>query len=95
MIPEQKQHRPANSDEIDLLELAEKLWQEKWFIALVTAAVTFVALLYALLSTPQYQTQSTLRPVAIKSLDELNRLDVIKLEPVDALARVAAHRKCT
>lgn len=90
MTPEQNMQYPAN-DEIDLIELAEKLWDEKWVIALVTAVITFVALLYALLATPQYQTQSTLRPVAIKGLDELNRLDVIQLTPEDALARVGAE----
>ncbi|SFM70784.1 LPS O-antigen chain length determinant protein WzzB [Halopseudomonas yangmingensis] len=80
-----------HDDEIDLFELAENLWKEKILIALVTAVVTFIALAYALLATPQYQTQSTVRPTVVKSLDELNRLGVYKLKPGEALALVAAE----
>lgn len=80
-----------HDDEIDLFELAENLWKEKILIALVTAVVTSVALAYALLATPQYQTQSTLLPPALKGLGELNSLEVIEIEPEDALALVAAE----
>lgn len=80
-----------HDDEIDLFELAENLWKEKILIALVTAVVTFIALAYALMATPQYQTQSTVRPTVVKSLDELNRLGIYKLKPGEALALVAAE----
>lgn len=80
-----------HDDEIDLFELAENLWKEKILIALVTAVVTFIALAYALLATPQYQTQSTVRPPALKSLDELNGLEIVEMEPEEALAKVAAE----
>lgn len=80
-----------HDDEIDLFELAENLWKEKILIALVTAVVTFIALAYALLATPQYQTQSTVRPPALKSLVELNGLEIVEMEPEEALAKVAAE----
>lgn len=72
MIPEQKPHYPANSGEIDLFELAEKLWEQKWLIALVTVLCTAVALAYALLSTPVYQANATVIPPLSSDIAPLN-----------------------
>ncbi len=79
-----------SSDEIDLLELFRRLWEQRLLIALVTAAGVCLAALYAFLATPVYQIQSVLRPPLIKDLDELNRTEVYKLSTGDALKRVGS-----
>lgn len=77
-------------DEIDLFELFQSLWREKVLIALVTAVITVVALLYALTATPIYQVQSIVKPAAMKDLDELNGSGIYKLSPEQALVQVGA-----
>ncbi|MDY7219629.1 Wzz/FepE/Etk N-terminal domain-containing protein [Denitrificimonas sp. JX-1] len=52
----------VNADEIDLFELIQSLWQEKVLVVIMTAIFTVLALAYALLATPIYQTQATLVP---------------------------------
>lgn len=84
--PQPMQH----DDEIDLFELAQDIWQEKLLVAISTVAVTGMALAYALLASPVYETSSVLKPADIKSLDELNSLDIYKLTPESALNRVGA-----
>ncbi|WP_137885652.1 Wzz/FepE/Etk N-terminal domain-containing protein [Pseudomonas sp. 2FE] len=78
------------NDEIDLAALFHSLWEQKLLIALVTVLVGMAAAAYAFLVTPEYQVQSVLRPAAIKDLDALNRTDVYKLSPAQALKRVGA-----
>ena len=78
------------SDEIDLLDLFRKLWEQRLLIALVTAAGVCLAALYAFLATPVYQIQSVLRPPLIKDLDELNRTDVYPLSTSEALQRLGS-----
>lgn len=77
-------------DEIDLFELAQDIWQEKLLVIISTVAVTGVALLYALLTSPVYETSSVLKPADIKDLDELNSLEIYTLKPEAALNRVGA-----
>jgi len=81
---------PRRDDEIDIVELIRALWQRKFLIAGITFAVTLIALAYALMATPYYQTQTTLRPVSAKDLDELNSSGLYKLSPEEALKRVGA-----
>lgn len=78
------------SDEINLLQLFHRLWEQRLLIALVTTAGVFLAALYAFLATPVYQIKSVLRPPLIKDLDELNRTEVYKLSTDDALKRVGS-----
>lgn len=52
----------VNANEIDLFELIQSLWQEKVLVVIMTAIFTVLALAYALLATPIYQTQATLVP---------------------------------
>src|SRR5690554_4792252 len=80
----------AQDDEIDLFELAQYIWQERILVVIVTAAVTVLALIYALVATPVYQTSSILKPAKIKDLDQLNSLGVYSLSPSEALKRVGA-----
>ncbi|SDH17609.1 LPS O-antigen chain length determinant protein, WzzB/FepE family [Pseudomonas benzenivorans] len=80
----------TTSDEIDLAELFHSIWEQKLLITLVTLLVGMLAAAYALLATPEYQVQSVLRPAMIKDLDALNRTDVYKLTPHQAMQRVGA-----
>ena len=84
-VPQQS----SATDEIDLVELFRALWQQKMLIIGVTLAVTFVAVAYALLATPYFETRTYLRPVPQSSLDQLNETGIYKLTPEDALNRVA------
>jgi LPS O-antigen subunit length determinant protein (WzzB/FepE family) len=80
----------AGSDEIDLVELFQSLWGQKWLISGVAAVVAAAAGAYAFLATPVYEVQSLLRPALIKDLDELNGTGVYTLTPADALKKVGA-----
>jgi LPS O-antigen subunit length determinant protein (WzzB/FepE family) len=82
--------QPTTSDEIDLAALFHSFWEQKLLIALVTLLVGMLAAAYAFLATPEYQVQSVLRPALIKDLDALNRTDVYKLTPSQAMQRVGA-----
>lgn len=77
-----------SSDEIDLVALFKSIWLQKKLLLLVTAIVTLIAASYAFLATPQYKVSAVLRPAAINDLDALNRSEVYKLPPVDALMKV-------
>ena len=80
----------AGSDEIDLVELFQSLWGQKWLISGVAAVVAAAAGAYAFLATPVYEVQSLLRPALIKDLDELNGTGVYTLTPAEALKKVGA-----
>lgn len=44
-----------DNDEINLLDILDTLFEAKWLIALVTSAFVLIAAVYAILSTPVYQ----------------------------------------
>ncbi|MGY2400044.1 Wzz/FepE/Etk N-terminal domain-containing protein [Pseudomonas sp. SDO5271_S396] len=81
-------HQPAASDEVDLFELFSAIWQHrKWIIGcMILSGLLGVG--YAFLAPSVYQVSSVLRPAAINELDALNRSEVYKLPPEDALAKV-------
>ncbi|WP_239068361.1 Wzz/FepE/Etk N-terminal domain-containing protein [Aquipseudomonas alcaligenes] len=81
---------PTGSDEIDLVELFQSLWGQKWLISGVAAVVAAAAGAYAFLATPVYEVQSLLRPALVKDLDELNSTGVYTLTPAKALKKVGA-----
>jgi len=80
------------SDEIDLVELIQKLWMKKWLIIGVTLAVTLVAAAYAFLTPPVYRAQAAVMPPALSDIAGFNlaRNKDIGLEPfkVDDVYRV-------
>ena len=49
-----------------------------------------IAIAYAFSVTPEYRVSSVLRPAAINELDALNRSEIYKLPPGDALIKVGA-----
>ena len=68
-MPQQPAH---DSDEIDLFELFQSLWQEKILIIVITGLVTVIALAYALMATPIYQTQASLVPPPAYAVQDYN-----------------------
>jgi LPS O-antigen subunit length determinant protein (WzzB/FepE family) len=82
--------RSFHDDEIDLVELFQSLYRQKFLILAVAGLLTLIAAAYAFLATPHYQVQSILRPVDRGSLDELNGTGVYELTPAEALSRVGA-----
>jgi LPS O-antigen subunit length determinant protein (WzzB/FepE family) len=79
-----------SSEEVDFSVFFDGILRQKKLIMLVTAGAGLIAAAYAFLATPEYEVSSVLRPSAINELDALNRSEVYKLPPGDALTRVGA-----
>lgn len=60
-------------DEIDLFELVQSIWQEKLTVILVTVLITALAVIYALLATPVYETEVTLLPPQTSDIQAYNQ----------------------
>ncbi|WP_445672747.1 LPS O-antigen chain length determinant protein WzzB [Pseudomonas inefficax] len=75
--------RSSNSEEVDLLEFLEGIWQQKLLIFLVTIAVAAVALAYALLAKPVYEAKVFLAAPSSSDIADLNygRTSQTGLEP--------------
>lgn len=80
----------GTSDEVDFFALFQAIWRQKKLIALSALVVGMAATTYAFIATPEYQVSSVLRPAALNELDALNRSEVYKLPPGDALSKVGA-----
>ncbi|NWC92440.1 MULTISPECIES: LPS O-antigen chain length determinant protein WzzB [unclassified Pseudomonas] len=79
------------SDEIDLFELCHGIWRQKKLVLGCTILAGVLGVGYAFLAPREYQVSSVLRPAAINELDALNRSEVYKLPPADALNKVGAQ----
>ncbi|MFQ6346071.1 Wzz/FepE/Etk N-terminal domain-containing protein [Pseudomonas sp. R11F] len=79
------------SDEIDLFELFQGIWRQKKLIVGCTLLVGVLGAGYAFLAPKTYEVSSVLRPAAINELDALNRSEVYKLPPADALLKVGSQ----
>ncbi|MBD8150273.1 LPS O-antigen chain length determinant protein WzzB [Pseudomonas fluorescens] len=77
-----------STGEVDLLALFQVVWRQKKTVLIITSGVALLAVAYAFLATPEYQVSSVLRPAAINELDALNRSEVYKLPPSEALVKV-------
>lgn len=77
-------------EHIDLFALSQAIWQKKRVIVLASLAFGLLGAIYAYVSTPEYHVSSVLRPAAINELDALNRSDIYKLPPSEALNKVGA-----
>ena len=64
-------HYASDTDEIDLFELMQTLWQEKILIIAITLLATGAAALYALNAQPQYSVAMTLKPAPLSLYGEL------------------------
>lgn len=87
--PQLHQHLP--SDEIDLFELFQAIWKQKKRIFGCTVLAGLLGVGYAYFAPRIYQVSSVLRPAAINELNALNRSDVYKLPPAEALSKVGAQ----
>lgn len=76
--------------DVDLYVIFRVVWQQKNLIAVVTGTALLIALAYCFLAPTQYQVSSVLRPAALNELDALNRSEVYKLPPNEALSKVGA-----
>ena len=73
-------------DEFDLVEPWRALWDRKWLVAGVTALVTLMALIFALLATPVYEVSVALLPPHQGSFDEI--LNVYKQASFSGFRRI-------
>lgn len=60
------------SDEIDLIEIIQRLWMKKWLIIGITVATTLIAAAYAFLTPPVYRAQATLMPPTLSDIAGFN-----------------------
>lgn len=86
----QSSNYPA-SDEIDLFELLHAVWRQKKLVLGCALLTGVLGAGYAFLAPKTYEVSSVLRPAALNELDALNRSEVYKLPPADALAKVGAQ----
>lgn len=78
------QYPAVRDDEIDLKELVLGLWAERWLIVVITSAVAAIALTYALMATPYYKTQATLKPAPEANFTEFNNTMVASVDSEQA-----------
>ncbi|WP_426135835.1 Wzz/FepE/Etk N-terminal domain-containing protein [Pseudomonas sp. PWP3-1b2] len=81
----------ATPDEFDLFEIFHSIWRQKKLVVGCTILAGLLGASYAFLSPKIYEVSSVLRPAAINELDALNRSEVYKLPPADALAKVGTQ----
>ncbi|OPA86754.1 chain-length determining protein [Pseudomonas fluorescens] len=91
MNPTSPRNASAASDEIDLFEMFHAIWRQRILIVGCTVLVGLLGAGYAFQSPRVYEVSSVLRPAAINELDALNRSEVYKLPPADALAKVGTQ----
>ncbi|MEX0732973.1 MAG: polysaccharide biosynthesis tyrosine autokinase [Aquisalimonadaceae bacterium] len=60
-LPPMNHQIQEDDDEIDLGQLVGMLWEGKWITVAVTAAVTALGIVYALLATPIYQADALIQ----------------------------------
>jgi LPS O-antigen subunit length determinant protein (WzzB/FepE family) len=79
------------SDEIDLLQLIETIWDGKWRIIAITAAcVAGVFAFQAISPTPNFVATTEVKPISSKEADQyapLNSLELFKVTREDLLAQ--------
>lgn len=75
-------------DDIDLLELGEKLWNRKLIVLAVTASAILLAVIYLLLSNPLYESTVRLRPPLASQLAAINETGQLELTAEEAFNRV-------
>lgn len=86
--PQPPQSNYQASDEIDVFELFQMLWQEKVLIVVIGAVVTGLALLYALTAKPVYQAQASLVAPPAYAVQDYNEGQIFKVFGVDEVYSV-------
>lgn len=57
---------------VDLIELIEGLWKQKWIVVLTATVVTLIGAAYALLATPIYEAKIFVQAPSQKDIAQLN-----------------------
>lgn len=87
---------PANTmniprqEVVEAKELIGSLWDQRAIILLFVTLTLTAAIAYALLATPEYEVETTVRPVPLADLDELNESGIYKLLPNEALDNIGS-----
>lgn len=83
---------PYNSklDEIEITEIVKSIWKQRAIVLLFTGIGFAAAASYATFVTPEYEISTTIKPVGITVLDQLNESGLYNLSPQDALKRVGS-----
>lgn len=63
------------NDEIDVFELASRMWRQKPLIALMSGLGLGIALVYVLLAKPVYEAKVFIRPPSSSDISQLNQLN--------------------
>jgi chain length determinant protein (polysaccharide antigen chain regulator) len=66
------QAKPEYDDEIDLFELWQTIWSQKWMISIITLVITGFAALYLVLSEKTYQAEIVFMPPDNEGFHALN-----------------------
>ena len=77
-----------HDDEIDLFELMEGLWQQKWLIVAVTGMSALVALVAVLMMSPTYRAEAFIRAPLSSQIATIAESGVMELTPLQAVQRV-------
>ncbi|GGZ92271.1 hypothetical protein DC083_02355 [Ignatzschineria ureiclastica] len=76
----------VDNDEIDLFELVANLWKEKIIIIVCTVLATVIAIAYAVMAAPIYQSQAAVLPPRVSDIVALNpepqKEDEVLLRPI-------------
>ncbi|MDH0134425.1 O-antigen chain length regulator [Pseudomonas putida] len=64
--------RSSGKSVVDLVELIEGLWKQKWVVVLTAAIVTTIGVAYALLATPIYEAKVFVQSPSQKDIAQLN-----------------------
>lgn len=81
-------HHDFHGDEIDLFELMEGLWQQKWLIVAVTGVSALVALVAVLIMSPTYRAETYIRAPLSGQIASIAESSVMELTPQQAIQRV-------
>jgi LPS O-antigen subunit length determinant protein (WzzB/FepE family) len=70
-VTELRYPRQTNEEEINLVELFQKIWGQKWLIAVVTSVVLILAVAYILISKPVYSVSIVLAPAPVNTFGSI------------------------
>ncbi|MHC8396045.1 chain-length determining protein [Pseudomonas sp. LB3P93] len=77
-------------DVIEIREVVQSIWKQRAVVLLFTGIGFAAALTYASLVTPEFEISTSIRPVGITDLDELNESGLYKISPLEALQRIGS-----
>lgn len=75
---------------IDLREIVSSIWKQRAVVLLFTGIGFAAAVTYAMFVTPEYEVSTSIKPVGITVLDQLNESGLYKIAPQDALKRIGS-----